>query len=180
MLVQCCDMSRPEQVLYVNKELLDWLEQQKIKNNLFTVSAPASMVALCSSIRNFKLKMKYFPSERFSKIIAEHANADVTGIEIIPEDDELKEDEYEVEMKSDSMDSNLALSEMLERPASRHRVGVPSHASDATKSGSDVELESQLQSEVQPKRYEDVSLPTGPNWEDLSVSEVPVVQKTAE
>ena len=51
-----------EQVLYARKELLDWLEQQKIKNNLFAVSAPASMVALCSSIRDFKPKMEYFLS----------------------------------------------------------------------------------------------------------------------
>ena len=82
-----------EQVLYAKKELLDWLEKQRIKNNLFTVSAPASMVTLCTSIRDYKPKTKYFPSEEFGKIIAEHADADISGIETILENDEFKKDE---------------------------------------------------------------------------------------
>ena len=48
------------------------------------------MVALCSGLRSFKLKIEYFPSERFGKIVADHSDADIPGIEMILEDDKLQ------------------------------------------------------------------------------------------
>ena len=55
------------------------------------------------------------------------------------EDDELKGDEIEVEMKLDSADSDLILSAMVERLPAEYRVSSPSHTSDTAKQGSNVE-----------------------------------------
>ena len=81
-------------------------------------------------------------SEKFGKIVTEHADADIPGIETVLEDDKLEEAE-EFEMESDSADSKLALSAMLERPAAEDRAMAPSHTSDAKKQGSDEESRKQ-------------------------------------
>ena len=54
-------------------------------------------------------------------------------------------------------------------------VEAPSHVSDAMKLGSDAELESQLQSGAQPKRYEDMGIPSGPTQVGLSGSGLPSI-----
>ena len=88
------------------------------------------MIALCTELRDFKPRIDFFPSNNFSKIIADHANAEIPGIEIILNDDEVEEAEI-VEIDSDNVDSDSSLSGMLERPASEDRGEEPSHISDA-------------------------------------------------
>ena len=91
---------------------------------------------------------------------------------MVLEHDKLKEAE-ELEMESDSVDSKLALSAMLERLAARDRARAPICTSDAKKRGSDAELESQLQSKTEvKKKYEDVGISIGPSWASTSVSGV--------
>ena len=42
-------------MLYARKELLTWLEQQRIKNNLFVVSAPASTLSLNKTLEVYEM-----------------------------------------------------------------------------------------------------------------------------
>ena len=95
--------------------------------------------------KKFQAKDRVLPIQKNSKFMADHADAEIPGIETILKNDKVEEAEIS-EMISDNADNNLALSEILERPVSGYRVKVPSCVSDAVKLGSDAELESQLHS----------------------------------
>ena len=52
------------------------------------------MVTLCTGLRSFKPKIYYFPSDKFSKIVADHADAEIPGIEMILKDDKVEEPKF--------------------------------------------------------------------------------------
>ena len=47
------------------------------------------MIALCTELRDFKPRIDFFPSDKFSKIIANHADAEIPKIEMILNNDEV-------------------------------------------------------------------------------------------
>ena len=69
------------------------------------------MVALCADMKNFKLKIDYFPHERLHKIIPEPTATSEVKISHM---DQFKEEEIKKEL--DRADSGLIPSAMVERP----------------------------------------------------------------
>ena len=77
------------------------------------------MVALCSSMRDFKPKIDYFPREKLCRIVPELAHAATSKVGTSSED-EFKGDE--IKMKLDRVDSDLVLPAMVERPPAGYRI----------------------------------------------------------
>ena len=66
------------------------------------------MIALCTELRDFKPRINFFPSDKYSRIVADHADAEIPGIEVILNDDQVEEAEV-VEIDSDNADSDSSL-----------------------------------------------------------------------